>query len=315
MGNRGSAASALDGADREPRNKVLLDEGVDRDDGRGRDHDAGHLDALGKGGDVVLLQVAGHHRLARGLDDAAQHQLQGPLLKALDEEHAVVPLVPALHAVVEGKGDKDRHRERQQYAKEDRKVARPVDAGALLQLRRQGLKVLPDDRHVHDGDAGGQDHGKDVVDQLQVLDQQVERNQAAGKVHRKDDHREEELPPREALGKAVGQGHGQQHIVEHADQRDEDRHLHAVEDGAVFKDDEVGFQRQVLRIEHEAGLDVVGLGDQGDADGVVERIEYDQREQPEKCHDGVVHGVQALQTAPVLWSLQCLARHAAPSFT
>ena len=139
--------------------------------------------------------------------------------------------------------------------------------------------------------------GCNGIHQLQVFDQQVRRDQAAGEIHRKDDGKADELAARNRLGQRVGTQHSQNHVVDRAEERDEDRVFVSIPDQAGLKGEGIGLHRHLGRPEHQALISQVHrVGHNGHEEGVVEGVENQDAEQRQEKQENEVCRAESADT-------------------
>lgn len=142
-------------------------------------------------------------------EDFPQENLQGPLLLIADVEHGVEVAVPMADGVKQHHNGQDGLGQGQHHGPQETAVGAAVDLGGLQQLLGDGgLEEGAHDNDVVHADKAGQPQGPRGVQQVQVLDQQVVGDEAAGEHHGEHQQLHDDAA---AFQIRPGQGVGHQH--------------------------------------------------------------------------------------------------------
>lgn len=287
---RGFLPLAFHGADGDALDEILLQEGVEQDDGAGGHHRHGQLHGLA--GHLAHGQAAAGGRLGDGLglgEDVVQVVLQRIQVAApfVQKQHGVVPVVP----VVEG--DEQAHRgkaclaQRHGHPQVDGEVARAVQPGGFIQRLRDARHVAFQDEQVGHVDEDGQDEGDDAVVEVQVLGvEDVPGHEAAAEDGGEVEEEGHLIAVAEgAAGQHIGRHAGEQKAQEGAGGGDEDGHAVGPQQVARnFEQSLVGVQREGLGDEPVAVGEDGGLVGEGAADHQPEGQQAEEREHRQHGH-------------------------------
>src|SRR5919202_650219 len=278
--------SALDRPGQYALGEEALQERIDHQNRHRRDHHDRHLNRLR--GRWRLARVGCH---AAGEQRAAlqhvlaQHELDRPLLGVVQVQDGIEKLVPVPNPVEERDDRQDRLAQGQHNLQQNPEVAGPIDPRTLQQLRGNAHEELPDDHQVERTDRSGQDQGSERVDQAELFDEQVIRNQAGGEDQRKQGKREDESAARHArTTQAVGHGDRHEHARERSDGRNADAHQERARDDPAREDDLVRFERGMRREQDQPTADDVTVAGEADGDHVHEREEHRERQKDQQHH-------------------------------
>ena len=289
-------ASALDRADQHSLGEIPLKERIDADNGQGRNHGDRHSD----GGRRELLRlrhqpadVAAALRSLRECLGAVQHfpqlQLQDAQIAAGDVEEIVLPCVPLADGTEYGDRRKDRLAEWKDYAEEAAHMRCAVQHGGLLQRRRKRFDVGLNQDHIIARHRTRQDVDQKAVDEMQLLIQNVGRDQARVQVHRDDDRAvekpsEAELVLRDQISEQCRAEYSQSRAEHCARNGDKGR----VEDVRFGKEPCVGRKRKACGQKGNGRFCRQLRVADGVNEDIVERI---QTQEGENAQQNVQHGV------------------------
>ena len=142
---------------------------------------------------------------------------------------------------------------------------------------------------VPGADSGGQDQGPHGVVQVQLDDQKVGGDQAAGKDHGEGNAHHHDVPAHQVLSRqGVGTGNRDGHVHDCAHKRVQDCVPVSGEEGGIVQDPPVALQCEAGGPEHHpAGIDRRGIGDGRDHDEVQGIGHHKQAEGQDDIVDGV----------------------------
>ena len=131
------------------------------------------------------LNIGNHTGFGLALDqDRAQHQLQGLFGGTVQVDHRVKIAVPHSYKLPKSKHRHYRHTNRQQDIKEVAHFAGTIHIGCLTKLTRDPLIVGTGNDHIPDAECTRQDNRPHGIQQTDIVDEQVGRDQTAVEEHR-----------------------------------------------------------------------------------------------------------------------------------
>ena len=273
---------ALNAAQHHALHEILLDEGVDANDGSGRQHHGAGLDV---GSDLHGVACIGTCA-GSAADELAQIVGNGPFRGRIQVEESIKPVVPVLDDVEQCHGGNDGLGQGDGDAPEHTPQVQAVDLAGFFQLTGESEEEGTHQDDVVGGDHAGQDEGCHGIAQTQGNHQNVVGDHAAAKVHRENDELVDGLA---AVQLRLGKGIGQQG----AEQQSADRANDGVHNGVAVIGDELAVgddvficgDVEVLRDQADFACNDRLRRGEGLGDQVQERVEH--RNADQRQDDGV----------------------------
>ena len=255
--NNGFFGLALDRADGQALDKVLLEEGVGQDDGSHGDHGHGHTEGLGgqvRDHGCERADLRGHLSqeadVVQGLVDGV---LQVVVLGLVNQQHAVEEVVPDADGGEQGDRGQAGHGQRQDDLDQRSPLARAVDARRLDdRIRDVGLVEGAHDEHPVRAEGQRQEQRPDGVADVQDLAAGHVEGNGTGREQLREEGDEGERPaPAEVrAGDRVGVQADGSHAQHRADDGGDDGVLVGrADDGALGEQELIGLNRPLLRPE------------------------------------------------------------------
>ena len=275
--------------------EVLLQPGIDAQDGDGGEHDDCRFQRGGQAGRGEAL-LGGHFHGVDVVDDVVQQQLQGIEVGVLHVHQGVGVAVPAAHGVEQSQGGQHGGGQRDVDLPQHLEEGGAVDLRRFPQTVRDSIEEAAHDDHVVDGQTAGDNQHQGIVQQAQLLHQQVVGDGACVEEHGDGDEDVDEAAALELLedqGVCAQHGHGQrQQGAHHGEEHGPEEGLDVL---GVLQDGGVSIKVQALGNEadlvaHQIVGAAEGLGQQVNhgqqADGADENTQKDKGHIADFCRGG-----------------------------
>ena len=290
--SRNEYGLTFDCADHDAFGKILLQEGIEAHDGKGRYHDSHRLDTLAGYGLHGIRRVGQLQlfRSGRGVDEVPQHLLQHLFGRRCDVEDHIEVGIPVSHCVKQGDSGDGRQGQRQNDTPQDTKVIGSVDiCGFLKTGRNAGEECLHDD-HIVGGNRAGQPDRPVCVHKAQTLDEHEVRDKSGAEQHGKRDQEEKYIASGQTrLGKRIRSANGNDHVDGGSDHGQDHRILHGVEYLRALNNLLVGIGGKLHRPNRNTVRDDRVFAGKRSGDDI------EQWEQHRKYHDGHEYIVDAVE--------------------
>src|SRR5579885_617979 len=239
-------ALLLERSEHHPLDEVALRDGIDEQHRDRGDHDHGVTQQRVHGLDTDDLLHGAAARLEAILthdEQAAQHQLQRIQRLVLQEDQRIEIGIPLAHRVQQEEHRDDRVRGRQDDPQQELQLRAAVQPRRIIELA--GYRRLEEglgQEDLEDAQRRGEDQRPARVEQAEVFDHQIERDQAAVEDEGEDQEPDPDLPPdevlaRERVGHHDGDGGADEAADEGVEYRIEEARHHQIvlEHGLIAK--------------------------------------------------------------------------------
>lgn len=201
--------------DHDALSKVLLQEGVNAEDGKDDDNDGGVLGLHGFHGQLKEVAVALGHLVLSQYEKLDQIHLKGLKLNVGDVEEGVEIAVPVAHRVKESEHGHNGLGQGNHDLPEDGGFAGAIDGGGFHETLGDAREEGAGKDHVEDADGAGENHGPAGVVEAQVFDEKKVGDHTAAEEGGEDDHHGDEVAsPETFAGEGVGGHTGEDDVDE-----------------------------------------------------------------------------------------------------
>ncbi len=259
-----------------------MEERISDQHGDGGDDDAGGLEGFHAGQPFEIVGACGLGGELHGPDHVAQDHLERLLVAVVDEEDGRQEEIPVGDDVEQGQGQEHRDGQGQHDTDEYPEIVGAVDDCGLFQFAGQGLKVALEHDHVEGVDGVGPDEGAPAVDETDLANGEVERDQAGREDHLEDDQGHEDIAGRQVgTRKRIGAENGHEHLHQRGVGGNHEGVTIGEPEGAADDEAFVGVEGETDRPDVDFAAKDGGFGAEGAGDGVEEGGYGDEGEDAE----------------------------------